>query len=633
MVEAIATVTDKHAFEAQQPIDDRWSARTLYDLMTQTVERSGDRPAVSFQIKSGPKDKVQTMTWRAFKDRVTQAANLFRKLGVGPGDVVAYILPNCNETAVTLLAGATAGIVSPINPLLDAEQIADILRETGAKVVVTLAPFPKSDLNAKVAEATANAPEVKTILQVDLTHYLSPPVSWLVPLLRPKAAHGVRAEVMDFNTAVSAEAADALSFEQDFSDPICAYFHTGGTTGMPKVARHRHSGIIYNGWCGDTYIFTDRDVLLCPLPLFHCLAAYPVLMSCLFSGAQMVMVTPAGYRGDGVYENFWKLIERHRVSFLITVPTAAAALMQRPVDADVSSLRYALSGSAPLPSELYRRFEEATGLTILEGYGMTEATCLVSINPPAGERKIGSVGFPFPYTEVKILDCAVDGTVKAVRDVDEIGEICVKNPGVVTGETYTEAQKNRGLYTEDGFLRTGDLGRLDADGYIWITGRAKDLIIRGGHNIDPAVIEDALMSHDDVAFAGAIGQPDPHSGEVPAVYVELRDGAEVEISALQAHADAHIGERAAHPKHIEIVPEMPKTAVGKVFKPDLRRMAVKRVYDDVLSRHDIHATVSEVVEDKTRGLVARLSRSGQDINDEAVNNALGTMARPWEWAD
>ncbi|MEM7615415.1 MAG: AMP-binding protein, partial [Pseudomonadota bacterium] len=198
MVEAIATLTDKHAFEAQQPIDDRWSARTLYDLMTQTVERSGDRPAVSFQIKSGPKDKVQTMTWRAFKDRVTQAANLFRKLGVGPGDVVAYILPNCNETAVTLLAGATAGIVSPINPLLDAEQIADILRETGAKVVVTLAPFPKSDLNAKVAEATANAPEVKTILQVDLTHYLSPPVSWLVPLLRPKAAHGVRAEVMDF---------------------------------------------------------------------------------------------------------------------------------------------------------------------------------------------------------------------------------------------------------------------------------------------------------------------------------------------------------------------------------------------------------------------------------------------------
>ena len=148
---------------------------------------------------------------------------------------------------------------------------------------------------------------------------------------------------------------------------------------------------------------------MCPLPLFHVFAAYPILMSCLMTGAQMVMPTPQGYRGEGVMDNFWKLIARHKVSFLITVPTAVAALMQRKVDADVSTLRLAISGSAAMPVELFHRFEEATGVRVMEGYGMTEATCLVSINPPYGERKIGSVGFPFPYTDVRILHCDADG--------------------------------------------------------------------------------------------------------------------------------------------------------------------------------------------------------------------------------
>jgi acyl-CoA synthetase (AMP-forming)/AMP-acid ligase II len=293
-------------------------------------------------------------------------------------------------------------------------------------------------------------------------------------------------------------------------------------------------------------MFTERDVLMCPLPMFHVLAAYPVFISCLMSGAEFVMTTPQGYRGAGVIKNFWKLVARHKVTFLITVPTAAAALMQRPVDADVSTLRLAISGSAAMPVELFNRFEAATGVKILEGYGMTEATCLVSINPPFGERKIGSVGLPFPYTEVRIRHCGPDGEVHRDCAPEEVGEICVRNPGVVP-DVYTDPEKNRGLVTTDGFLRTGDLGRLDADGYLWITGRAKDLIIRGGHNIDPALIEEALMSHPDVACAGAIGQPDEHLGEAPAAYVELVEGSRVDEAALREHVAAHVGERAAIP--------------------------------------------------------------------------------------
>ncbi len=633
MAEVIATRNDIRALEEQMLVTERWSARTLYEQLEQTAAAHGNRPAISFQITSGPKDRSETMTWQALRNRVTQAANLFRRIGIGPGDVVAYVLPNSNETVVTLLAGATAGIVSPINPLLHRDQIADILRETGAKAVVTLAPFPKSDLNARVCEAVANAPEVKTILEVNLAHYLDIPKRWLIPLVRPKAAHGVTAKQMDFNKAVDAEPANQLSFEQDFSDPICAYFHTGGTTGMPKVAQHRHSGILYNGWTGGTYLFDETDVLMCPLPLFHVLASYPAFMSCLYTGAQLVMPTPAGYRGDGVFDNFWKLIERYRATFLITVPTAAAALMQRPVDADVSTLNYAVSGSAPLPVELFRRFEGATGLKILEGYGMTEATCLVSINPPEGAHKVGSVGLPFPYCDVQIRDCAADGTVKTICAVDEIGEICVRNPGVVTGATYTEADKNRGLFTPDGYLRTGDLGRIDTDGYLWITGRAKDLIIRGGHNIDPAVIEDAMMAHPDVLMAGAIGQPDAHAGEVPAVYVELCKDCNTEVATLMAHADERIGERAAKPKHIEVLDELPKTAVGKVFKPDLRRSAITRVYNETLAQAGIAATVVEVIEDKKRGLVAALERGEAGISDAQIGAVLDSFTNAWIWKE
>ena len=628
----VATLADKVGVEQEMPITNRWQATTVFELLSQTADRSGTRPAVTFQIKSGASDKAETLSWIDLRERVAQAANLFRKIGIGENDVIAYVLPNCNETAITLLAGATAGIVNPVNPLLEPEQISSILRETGAKAVVTLAPFPKTDLNAKVAEAVADAPSVKTVLEVDLRKYLSPPVSWLVPLLRPKAARAPNVNVLDMNASMR-DQPTTLSFDETRDDRICAYFHTGGTTGMPKVAQHRHSGIIYNGWCGHSYMFTDRDVLFCPLPLFHVLAAYPVLMSCVSSGAHMVMPTPAGYRGDGVFDNFWKLVERYKVTFMVTVPTAAAALMQRPVDADVSSLRYALCGSAPLPVELFKKFEDATGVRILEGYGMTEATCLVSINPPAGERKIGSVGLPFPYTDVRILMCDGDGNITKECETDEIGEICVSNPGVVVGQTYTEVEKNIGLFADQSFLRTGDLGRIDADGYLWITGRAKDLIIRGGHNIDPAVIEDAMMAHPLVAFAGAIGQPDAHAGELPAVYLELVADAQTDTDALKAHAESHIGEKAAQPKHLEVLDELPKTAVGKVFKPALRKLAIDRVYSAALHEAGLPVSVASVEEDKKLGLVAHIQRDDPNVSDAQVTEILGQFSRPWCWAD
>ncbi len=627
---AFASVADRDAIEAEMPWASRKVARTMYEFLSEAKAAHGAKPAISFQLLSGPATKAETLTWGQLHGRVTQAANLFRSLGVGPGDVVAYVLPNSLETAVTLLAGAVAGIVNPVNPLLEPDQIASILRETKAKVVVTLKAFPKTDLAQKVAAAVTLAPGVRSVLEVDLNRYLAPPKSWIVPLVRPKNPVSHSATVAGFNAGCAGQPADRLTFSDDPADRVAAYFHTGGTTGMPKVAQHKASGMIYNGWLGARLMFRASDVVLCPLPLFHVFAAYPILMSMIASGGHAVFPTPQGYRGEGVFDNFWKLVERWKITYMITVPTALSALMQRPVNADVSTLRGAFSGSAPLPLELYRRFQEATGVQIIEGYGLTECTCLVSCNPPEGNKKIGSVGLPLPYTHVRILHANGDGSVQRECAADEVGEICVANPGVFEGSTYTEVDKNRGLFAEGRYLRTGDLGRLDADGYLFITGRAKDLIIRGGHNIDPALIEEALMGHPAVAFVGAIGQPDAHAGELPCAYVELVKGGSVADGELVAFAGEHIHERAAMPKHIEVLAELPKTAVGKVFKPDLRRLAITRVYDAALAKAGIPAKVSLVVEDKKRGLVAKLAKSGA-VEDAKVTEVLGQFDRPWDW--
>ena len=201
---------------------------------------------------------------------------------------------------------------------------------------------------------------------------------------------------------------------------------------------------------------------------------------------------------------------------------------------------------------------------------MTEATCNISVNPIEGERKIGSVGIPLPYTKIKIIKESANGSLLECK-TGESGEICVANPGVVAGNTYTDAEKNKNLYYKKDYFRTGDLGFIDEDGYLFITGRAKDLIIRGGHNIDPALAEEALASHPAVAMAGVIGQPDARVGELPCAYVELIKGSDVSEAELIKHSEENIGEKAAVPKYLELVEEMPKHLEARFLSQNLEK--------------------------------------------------------------
>jgi fatty-acyl-CoA synthase len=334
------------------------------------------------------------------------------------------------------------------------------------------------------------------------------------------------------------------------------------------------------------------------------------------------MLTPQGYRGDGVLRHFWQLVERFRASTFSAVPTILATLAaQAPDGADIRTLRQVFCGAAPLPAEVARRFEDVTGVPVCEGYGLTETACLVTLNPASRARRAGTVGLRLPHQDLAIWKIGPDGRATGACAPGETGVIGVRGPNVFPG--YLRASDNDGIWLAPGWLNTGDLGWLDADGFLHLAGRAKDLIIRGGHNIDPAMIEDALLKHPAVALAAAVGQPDEHAGELPVAYVTLKPDADATPDSLLAAARALVPERAAVPVRIDVLDRMPLTPIGKVAKLDLRMRAASRVLRERLARDGIEACV-DVVPDARHGMLAVLR--GHAGACERARVALGRFA-------
>jgi fatty-acyl-CoA synthase len=263
---------------------------------------------------------------------------------------------------------------------------------------------------------------------------------------------------------------------------------------------------------------------------------------------------------------------------------------------------------------------------------MTEATCVSSVNPRDGERRIGSIGLRLPYQEMKVgrID---DERVTGEAAVDEIGTIVLRGPYVFSG--YVEPAADRGIVLADGWLNTGDLGRRDADGYFWLTGRAKDLIIRGGHNIDPALIEEGMMRHPAVDLAAAVGKPDGHAGELPVAFVTLRAGAKANAADLIAHARSAIAERAAVPVDVFVIDAMPMTAVNKIFKPELRRRAISHACERIVRAASGASDVRVVTEPHERygtstDIVATLAPDAE--RDACIARAHDELAKlPIHW--
>lgn len=611
----IRTLQDIELIEST-PLSERDLPSSTFELIRRTAQTSPDAPALSFILQGTGEETALRLNYAELLGKITQTANAFHRLGLRPGKAVSFLLPNLPQTHYTIWGGEAAGIVNAINPLLDPEHIAELIHASNSELLVTLAPFPGTDLWDKVDALRDQLPELKAILCVDMANLLPEPQRSAIKTQRGALPEGV----LDFDEAIAACPADHLESGRNIlPEDIASYFHTGGTTGTPKLAPHSHGNEVAMAYSMNLVTrFAPGDVTLCGLPLFHVNGVIVTGLTAFIGGAEVLLATPQGYRNSTLIGNFWKVIERHKVSFFSGVPTIYAGLLQVPSEGhDLSSLKYALCGAAPMPVELIRQFEAKTGLTLIEGYGLTEGTCGSCANPPAGERRPGSIGLPIPYCEVRIK--VLDEQGRYVRDAapNEIGNLCIRGATVFQG--YLQASKNADIWVDGDWFNTGDLGRVDADGYIWLTGRSKDLIIRGGHNIDPQMIEEALHKHPAVAMAAAVGKPDEKAGELPVVYVQLKPGSQASEAELLEHAAAHIPERAAIPKNAWIIDAIPLTAVGKTFKPALRFDAITRVYQAAVGELHPAARV-EVLSDDKAGQLAHIHLPNQD---QALAEAIG----------
>lgn len=629
----IRSTEDIEAIE-KIPLEERLKFDNTYDLLRDAAEQHPDHPAIHFQLTGDPKAPCFTQTYRETFTKITQAANLFHAHGVGATDVVSFVLPNLPQTHELLWGGEAAGITNAINPLLEPDQMAHIMNAAGTKVLVTIGPFPKTDIWEKVDQIIHKIPTLNAVFRIDMGQFLPFWQKAVVKVMNSTSSGNGNGQhkvtVLDYDRERDQQPGDRLvSGRRIKGSDIASYFHTGGTTtGMPKLAQHTHFMEAFEAFVLRHGLELDETkCLIAALPLFHVNGVVVTSLAPLTCGSSIAMLTPAGFRGEGVIPNFWKLVERYKASFFSGVPTVYTALLNVPLDgADISSLEYALCGAAPMPPEVFRKFEEYSGMKILEGYGLTEGTCVSSFNPPKGERRIGSIGVRLPYQQMKTV--ILDENGNYVRDcgVDEIGNVCIKGPNVFPG--YKEEHRNAGAFVADGWLNTGDLGRMDKDGYCWLTGRAKDLIIRGGHNIDPGMIEDAMHKHEAVALAAAVGQPDAYAGELPVVYVTLKPDAKATEEELKAHARESIPERAAVPVRVEIIETMPVTAVGKVFKPDLRILCTTTVLQEALEKEGVEAKV-EVKRDNTHGTKAWIT-VGSDEDKTRADKMMAGYTVPFE---
>ncbi|MBC7729611.1 MAG: AMP-binding protein, partial [Microbacteriaceae bacterium] len=385
--------------------------------------------------------------------------------------------------------------------------------------------------------------------------------------------------VLDFAVERAREPSDHLvSGRRILPTDIAAYFHTGGTTGAPKLARHSHGAQVFSAWASvKLQGVTSADVMINGYPLFHVAGVLPGSLAALSAGVEVVIPTTALYRNRDVLRNYWRLVERHRATVLSAVPTVLAALVNVPVDgADISSLRYCRTGAAPLSPELAARFEQLFGLHVHESLGMTEMAGISTITPPGLVAPAGCVGLPLPYSRLRIVALDAQGGASD-RDMPagEQGMVLFQSPNLFSG--FVDPQDNLHAFTPDGWLATGDLGRVDNEGRLHLTGRSKDLIIRSGHNIDPKMIEDALAAHPAVQLSAAVGAPDAYAGELPEVFATLVPGATATEAELLAFVCAHVDEPPARPKSVTILQTMPMTNVGKIYKPDLRALAAQAV--------------------------------------------------------
>jgi long-chain acyl-CoA synthetase len=497
---------------------------TLPELLRTRAQELGDATFV--------RDKDVDWSYGEFARRVAEIAGGLRALGVGRGDVVGIVLPNGPEYLEAWWAILwLGGVFNPVNPALTGREAVGILSDSGASVVICEQPTA-----AVLDERRSQLPALREVVLVDRA--ASDPMSAL-------------------------RASPVGEPEHTGWDDLCSLVYTSGTTGRPKGAMLSHGNFIANiRMLGELVPVGRSDIMGMVLPLFHVNAQMVTTMMPMLLGAQVAMWERFSA------STFWDTVARFEPVTFSSVPTMLAALLHAPGadEAETNTLRFVICGAAPLSPALFRRFEEKFGVTILEGYGLTEGTCTSTLNPFYGPRKIGSIGLP-----VRHQDVVIRGEDGRIAPAGVPGDVCVRGPNVMQG--YYNRPDATAEALRDGWLYTGDVGYRDDDGYFFLVDRKKDMIIRGGENIYPREIEDALLEHPGVQGAAVVGRPDEVRGEEVHAVVVLAAG--TEVGDLEEHCRARLAPFKV-PASWEVVDDLPKTSTGKIDKKPLRQRVAPR---------------------------------------------------------
>ncbi len=549
-----------HPWESAYPDHVTWDAPleavALPDMFDEAVARFRDNPCTYFLGATKTYGEIGELTERV-------AAGL-QAAGVVPGAKVGLFLPNCPYFIVFYFAVLKiGGVVVNYNPLYTVEELEHQVRDSDTRVMVTLDLKVVFDKVAELVRIGA----VERVVACPFTELLPTVKSVLFRLLKGRDRAAPRSSaaagaLIDYHELANSNA----SYTQAKVDPIktlALLQYTGGTTGTPKGAMLSHANLTVNV-VQVTLLFPElnggEEKVMAVLPFFHVFAMTSIMNFGLAQGVEMILM-PKFELDEAV-----KLIRRKRPTILPGVPTLFNALMTYPgiTPDDLGSIKYCISGGAPLPLEVKKGFEKAAGCRLVEGYGLSETSPVVTTNPLAGAVVENSIGQPVP------------GTIVSIRDIDdhsrempqgESGEVCVWGPQVMSGY-WNKPQETADTFTGE-FFKTGDVGYMDEQGFIYLIDRLKDIIICSGFNVYPRRIEDAIYEHPAVDEVTVIGVPDEYRGEAPKAFIKLNPGAEATVEEILEFLSSKIS-AIEMPDHIEFRDELPKTLVGKLSKKELR---------------------------------------------------------------
>ncbi len=522
--------------------------RPLHQMLEATARRYPHRRAVTFFGRDISYQELQSM--------VDRFAGGLRKLGLEPGGRVALHLPNCPQFLIayygTLKAG---GVVIPFNPLYVEREIAGQMADCGARISITLDLF----LN-RVAPARAHS-DLKHVVVTRINEFFPPLLRLLYPLRARRLNEWPQVVLDDATHSFAGLLASPPLGESAAQKPadVAVLLYTGGTTGTPKGAMLTHGNLTANAHqCAYWYVSPTPDQItaLGVVPLFHSYGMTVVMNSGVLLGSRMILLP----RFDT--EAVLKTIDRYKPEQLPGVPTMYNALVSHPSAGryDLRSVLACISGAAALPAEVQARFERVTGGSLVEGYGLTESSPVTHVTPLVGLRKSGSIGIPVPDTDARIVDLE---TGNENLPAGEIGELVVRGPQVMAG--YWNRPEETAGAIRGGWLYTGDVARMDEDGFFYIVDRKKEMLITGGFNVYPREVEEVLFSHPAVQEAALISVPDPHRGEVGKGFVVLKEGAAATADELLDYCRANLAPFKV-PKAIEFRDTLPKSAIGKTLR-------------------------------------------------------------------